>query len=170
MSSRNQDGTFTEGNRFWEQRSSHGRNPNFSSPDDLWDACCEYFEWNELNPLYKDQLVTFQGSASHEPVAQMRAMTIAALCMFLDINRQTWNEWRNTRPDLSKVIDKAETVIFRQKFEGAAADLLNVNIISRDLGLAEKIDNTSSDGSMSPTSASDAVLEALKRKHGAQGA
>ena len=38
-----------------------------------------------------------------------------------------------------------------QKFMGAAADLLNANIISRDLGLADKKDHTSSDGSMTPS-------------------
>ena len=33
---------------------------------------------------------------------------------------------------------RAESVIRSQKFAGAAADLLNANIIARDLGLAEK--------------------------------
>jgi len=43
--------------------------------------------------------------------------------------------------------------------------------LDRHLGKAtQTIDAKSSDGTMSPTSASDAVLEALKRKHGAQGA
>lgn len=40
-----------KGNRFWEARSSHGRNPKFESPEALWAACCEYFEWVEANPL-----------------------------------------------------------------------------------------------------------------------
>ena len=36
-----------------------------------------------------------------------------------------------------------------QKFAGAAADLLNANIIARDLGLADKQDLTNSDGTLS---------------------
>lgn len=40
-----------KGNRFWEARSSHGRNPKFESPEALWAACCEYFEWADDNPL-----------------------------------------------------------------------------------------------------------------------
>lgn len=36
------------------------------------------------------------------------------------------------------VITQAEAVIYEQKFTGAAADLLNPNIIARDLGLADK--------------------------------
>ena len=143
-------GHFTTGNRWWEARSSHGPNPKFEGPDPLRDACLQYFEWNEANPLYKDQLVTFQGQARHEPLAQMRAMTIAALCMYIGVDVTTWREWAKSRPDLSPVITWAESVIYRQKFEGASADLLNANIIARDLGLADKKEVTSPDGSMSP--------------------
>lgn len=164
---RGPDGRFSTGNRFWEARSTHGRNPIFEAADDLEDAISQYFQWNDDNPLYKDQLVTFQGSASHEPVACMRAMTIAAMCMFIGIDPVTWQAWRKSRPDFSGVISWAEGVIYRQKFEGASADLLNANIISRDLGLADKRDVVSTDGSMTPRDASAAVLEALMRKHDA---
>jgi hypothetical protein len=57
--------------------------------------------------------------------------------LFLDINRGTWNEWRN-QDDYSEVITRAEEVIYSQKFAGAAADLLNANIIARDLGLTDR--------------------------------
>jgi hypothetical protein len=139
-------GQFLPGNKFWEARSSHGRNPKFTKPNDLWDACKEYFEWVDNNPLFEDKLVTFQGSASHEPVAKMRAMTIAGLCLFLDISHETWIKWRNDRTDLSEVIGRAESVIKSQKFAGAAADLLNANIIARDLGLADKTELSGTDG------------------------
>lgn len=161
-------GRFTAGNRWWEARSSQGRNPIFENADDLKEACLEYFDWNESNPLYKDQLVTFQGQATHEPIAQMRALSLNGLCMFLDISRSLWNQWRTTRPDFLEVIDMVENAIFRQKFEGASADLLNASIIARDLGLADKaqVDHSSADGSMTPKATSDAVLDALKAKHG----
>jgi len=139
-------GQFLPGNRFWEARSSHGRNPIFADPDDLWAACCEYFDWNADNPLYEDHLVTFQGSASHEPMAKMRAMTIAGLCMFLDIGENTWRLWKKERADFLEVITRAEGVIFRQKFEGASASLLNPNIIARDLGLADRQEVTGKGG------------------------
>lgn len=125
------------GNRFWEKRSSHGRNPIFASPDDLADAAAEYFEWVEGNPLWEDKLVTFQGAAIHEPVAKMRAMTLSGLCIFLDIDRKSFDNYAN-RQDFFPVASRIAEVIRTQKFEGASADLLNANIIARDLGLAEK--------------------------------
>lgn len=147
MSDRDPDtGHFLPGNRFWEARSSHGRNPLFADPEALWEACCEYFDWNIANPLYEDNLVTFQGSATHEPLARMRAMTIGGLCMFLDIDESTWRGWKKERADFFGIITRAEGVIYRQKFEGASASLLNPNIIARDLGLADTRKMTGPDG------------------------
>lgn len=146
-------GRFLPGNRFWEARSSHGAKPKFEKAEDLWSACCEYFEWVEENPLYETKGFAFQGVVTKETFPKMRAMTIAGLCMFLDVDEVTWRDWRSSRPDLSTVISRAEAVIFQQKFSGAAADLLNANIIARDLGLADKQDHQSSDGSMSPMDA-----------------
>ena len=138
-----------KGNQFWKARTKHGRDRLFSSADTLWDACCEYFQWVEDNPLYSDELVKFQGTAKHEPVARMRAMTIEGLCLFLDIDVLTWRRWRDV-DDFCSVVARVESVIKSQKFAGAAADLLNPNIIARDLGLKDGVDHSSADGSMSP--------------------
>ena len=126
-----------KGNRFWEARSSHGRNPTFCSPDELWQACVEYFEWVESNPLWEMKPFAYQGEVVQEPVAKMRAMTLTGLCLFLDIGDETWRNYR-AKKDFMGVVSRAEKVIYDQKFSGAAADLLNPNIIARDLGLADK--------------------------------
>lgn len=133
------------GNKFWEVRSSSGRAPIFASPDVLWTSCCEYFEWIEANPLYEDKLVTFQGEAKHEPVAKMRAMTLSSLCIFLDISFQTWQNYKE-RKDFVDIVSRVEEIVRTQKFQGAAADLLNPNIIARDLGLSEKSELTGANG------------------------
>ena len=143
---RDDKGRFLPENRFWKVRSSHGRRPKFADPETLWSACCEYFDWVDENPLYEDKLVTFQGAAKHEPVAKMRAMTIGGLCLFLDVAEKTWHEWRKDRPDLCEIMSRAEQIIRAQKFAGAAAELLNPNIIARDLGLAEKREHSGPEG------------------------
>lgn len=126
-----------KGNRFWEARSSHGRTPKFESPEQLWSACCEYFQWVEDHPLWEMKAFAFQGVVTQEPIAKMRAMTLTGLTLFLDITLETWRMYRS-RNDLSEVTTRAEQVIYDQKFSGAAADLLNANIIARDLGLKEQ--------------------------------
>lgn len=130
-------GHFLPGNRLWEARSSHGRKPIFPTPDDLWEAACEYFEWVEDNPLYETKAFAYQGIVTQDTLPKMRAMTIGGLCLFLDISYQGWLEYCQ-KSDFSEVTSSILDVIKEQKFTGAAADLLNANIISRDLGLADK--------------------------------
>ncbi|UVK43267.1 DNA-packaging protein [Mesorhizobium sp. AR07] len=128
------------GNEFWKARSSHGRGPIFASPGDLWEAAAEYFDWVEANPLWEAKPFAFRGAVTVTDLPKMRAMTISGLCIFLDITLQTWTDYRS-REDFSDITSRVDEIIRTQKFEGAAADLLNPNIIARELGLAEKQDH-----------------------------
>ena len=134
-----------KGNKFWEARSSHGRKPIFESPEDLWKACTEYFEWVEGNPLWEHKVTQYQGDPVEMAVPKMRAMTLSGLCIFLDIAVDTWELYRK-REDFIGVTKQVEEIIRSQKFAGAAADLLNPNIIARDLGLSDKQEHTGADG------------------------
>ena len=73
-----------KGNQFWRARSKHGRDKIFKTPADLWEACCEYFDWVEENPLHEAQAFAFQGNVTEHALPKMRAMTIQGLCLFLD--------------------------------------------------------------------------------------
>lgn len=127
-----------KGNQFWKARTKHGRDKLFASAELLWEACCEYFTWAEENPLTEMKPFAYQGVVIQEPVAKMRAMTLDGLCLFLDIDDQTWRNWRESQ-DFVGVVTRTERVIRDQKFSGAAADLLNPNIIARDLGLRDNV-------------------------------
>lgn len=133
------------GNKFWEVRSSHGRAPIFASPEDLWTACLEYFEWIEANPLYESQAFAYQGNVQLQSLPKMRAMTVSGLCIFLDIGVQTWHDYK-AKQGFPEVTTRVDEIIRTQKFQGAAADLLNPNIIARDLGLADKSEHSGVDG------------------------
>lgn len=126
-----------KGNKFWEIRSKHGRNPIFASADDLWKACCEYFEWVEANPLQEAKAFAYEGVVTMADLPKMRAMTLNGLCVFLDVDRRTWDNYRG-REDFGPVCARVDAVIREQKFTGAAAGLLNPVIIARELGLADK--------------------------------
>ena len=126
-----------KGNRFWEVRSTHGRKPQFETPEILEEACMEYLQWVEDNPLEEERVFHHQGAITRTKVSKMRAMTIEGLCLFLDINDQTWRNYK-ARKEYLGVVSRVERAMRTQKFTGAAADLLNPNIIARDLGLADK--------------------------------
>lgn len=125
------------GNKFWKARSSHGREPIFADPETLWSASCEYFEWVSENPLFEAKAFAFQGIVTQESLPKMRAMTIDGLCNFLDISFPTWDNYRK-KEDFFEICSRVETIIRQQKYEGAAAELLNPSIIARDLGLADR--------------------------------
>ena len=125
-----------KGNRFWEARSSHGRKPKFPVPEWLWLAACEYFHWVEENPLWEVKVTQYKGKVVEMNVPKMRAMTITGLCLFLDITDQTLINYEKL-DDFLDIVTRIKKIIYDQKFSGAAADLLNPNIIARDLGLKD---------------------------------
>ena len=77
-------------------------------------------------------------------------MTMDQLCFYLNCNEAYFRQFKASLPegekDFSTVITDIEKTIYTQKFQGASADLLNANIISRDLGLTEKTELTGKDG------------------------
>lgn len=135
---------FKVGNQFWKARTKIGRDKLFSTPELLWEAACEYFQWCDENPLYERKAFAFQGVVTTEDMPKLRAYTIEGLCLFLDISEGYFRSFkaqeRLEKDAFITVINKIEKTIYNQKFTGAAADLLNANIISRDLGLADKQD------------------------------
>lgn len=132
-----------KGNKFWELRSKHGRDKLFKTPKLLWEAACEYFEWCEKNPFQEDNLVTFQGGATHEATDKMRPFTLHGLCLYLNCNTAYFRQFKtNCSKGFSTVIANIEEVIYNQKFSGAASGFFNANIIARDLGLKESTDIT----------------------------
>lgn len=135
------------GNQFWKNRSKHGRDKLFATPKLLWEAACEYFQYIKDNPLYETKVFNYQGNIVREEVPIMRAMVMRELCFYLNCNEAYFRQFKANLPedekDFSTVIEDIETIVYTQKFQGAAGNLLNANIISRDLGLADKKDLTS---------------------------
>lgn len=139
---RDADGRFTIGNAIWRQ------NPLFlgqqeriwETPADMMADARRYFDWIEANPLYEQQFVGKDGRP--ESVKKLRAMTLRGFYAFTGVSADSWEAQYRARPEFAKVIAAIENVIWTQKFEGAAAGLLNASIITRELGLADKVEQS----------------------------
>lgn len=139
-----------EGNQFWKLRSKHGRDKLFATPELLWEAACEYFQWCEDNPFIKAEAKVLSGykesgSVEIAELPYMRPFTLHGLCSYLDCNTVYFNhfksELKETDPNFegfNKVLTRIYETIYNQKFSGAAAGFFNASIIARDLGLADK--------------------------------
>lgn len=137
---------FSKGNKLW-QLGVHKiiAKQKYQSAEQLLNACFGYFEWLENNPLMEAKLVTYEGVSTVEELPKMRSPTLAGLCLYLGIHRDTWGAWRrgDNRKDLAGVVELIEQKMYDDKFTGAAAGLLNPSMVIRDLGLVEKqqVDN-----------------------------
>lgn len=125
-----------------------GRPLKYDDPQKIWLEALNYFRWAEANPIWEARPFAYQGEVTLEQIPHRRAWTIQGLRLYLGVNNDTWRQWR-TNPKFSSVVAAIEEAIYEQKLTGAAADQFNANIISRELGLADKQEhNTHHSGSM----------------------
>jgi hypothetical protein len=149
--------TFNSIDRWWERKakgtevrnSPYGPKPinHFATPDDLWKAACEYFEWVTERPQYEARPFQYKGMVILSEVPKLRPFTIKGLLIFLDISIHYWDRYRTREgAEFASVCEKIEMVIYQQKFEGASVDLFNASIIARDLGLRDSTELTGPNG------------------------
>lgn len=122
-----------KGNQYWKL-AHDWKKPKKYQPDEILDKAQEYANWCEQNPLY--ELKVF-GTGIRMKVPKMRAMTIQGFCLFANIDPGTWDNYSKEEAYF-QIIARIKALFYSQKLEGAAADLLNPNIIARELGLSEK--------------------------------
>lgn len=107
------------------------------SPEELRAAAVEYFDWADGSPLKEAKAFAFQGASWTEDLDKARVFTHKGLAVFVGITSSQLAKLRDNL-DYLGVIDWIDDVIWTQKFELAAADLLNAGMISKDLGLIDK--------------------------------
>ena len=154
------------GNEYWKIRTKHGRDKKFSSPKKLLDACNAYFQWCIENPYKEEHVVNKQWHEYQEyettndegktvtatrkithpysiaTTNKLRPFTLEGLCNFIDISVEGFKLYE-VRKGFVEVTTRVRQIIWNQKFEGAAINAFNANIIARDLGLIDKKDFTS---------------------------
>jgi hypothetical protein len=129
------------GNQYWKLGHDMGK-PKKYKPDEILKKAQEYALWCEENPLY--ELKVF-GTGFKSQIPKMRAMTIEGFCLFCNMAKSTFYEYEKEK-DYSNIIARVKDLFYSQKFEGAAAEFLNANIIARELGLSDKQELTGKGG------------------------
>lgn len=147
----------------WQAITNIHANVKLSAPEELWYYALAYFHYCEENPIYESQLVKYPLRTELVAVPKMRAMSLTMLLNHAGISADEYQRVK-ALPEFAQVCKVIEDIIFDQKFTGAASGMLKEAMISRDLGLAEKVDHTSSDGSMSPSAIDKELVENLARK------
>lgn len=145
------------GNQWYLLRSKHGRDKLFASPEMMWQAALEYFEWCELNPDKKAELVKYEGYAQEVEVSIRRPYTIYDVCRYLDCNTEYFVHFKRAiqaKPDAQRtkedrdfcqVIGAIEESIKAQQIRGAMNGFFNSNLVARLNNIADRQDVTSGD-------------------------
>lgn len=131
----------------------------FLSAQEFLDAAIQYFKWAESTPLLEEEVYMYKGAIIRADKKKVRAFTKQGLSQYLSIPSSRLYDYKSRGGDWEEAVELIEQAIFNQKFEHAAAGMLNSTIIARDLGLAEKNELTGKDGG--PIKTEDVTPEAL---------
>lgn len=138
------------GNQFWKLRSRHGMHKLFETPELLWEAACEYFQWCIDNPIIE---VDFRGKDMEQVnIPKARVFTIIGVCNYCGCTEAYFSNFKGVLKgkddDLSKgfsdIVARIESTIRDNKYMLGCAGVANPAIIMRDLGLREYHDNKNS--------------------------
>ena len=128
-----------KGNQFWKLRNKHGRSKRFASPEQLWEAACEYFAYCDRTPWKAIKNKTKGEIKENEESPTQRPYSLTGLMAYLDVSKSFWNDFKKgSHEDFSVVITRIENVIRTQQLEGAIVGAFNPNIVSRIIGLSDK--------------------------------
>ena len=133
-----------KGNQFWKLASKYGRDRLFATPDLMWEAALEYFDWCDKHPW--KQVKSKKGGRNNgevETTPVQRPYTISGLMLYFGACEAYWRQFKSqNHKEFFTVISRIDSIIETQQLEGAVVGTFNANIIARKLGLADKQDNS----------------------------
>ena len=134
---RDEKGRFAKGNQIQRltARDLLGKKPRFKTPDDLLQACYDYFDYVNNNPSVSHEIITSGTKQTTKEVYKKNPYTWEGLCVFLGLSSLRYYKGKAEFEHVFTYIDK---MIYHNKFEGASRGDFNATIIARDLGLRDK--------------------------------
>ena len=117
----------------------------FDTAEEFLLEAIDYFQWVDTHPMREEVPFHYKGGVLRHSQPRMRPYTLQGLATFLGVDYLTLRAYRD-HPILGEAMRMCDQIIYTQKFEGAAANMLNANIISRELGLADRQEHTGPNG------------------------
>ena len=131
-----------KGNSFWRQRSKHGRDKLFETPELLWQAAQEYFDSCDSNPWVKTETTVSEKGTYSKEIPTQRPYTRAGMYLYFDCSENWMREFKKTCTfDFLRVIERIENIIDNQQIDGAMVGVFKENLVARLQGVAENNNN-----------------------------
>jgi len=138
---------FQPGNQLYQLREKdQGTRPfMFEFPEELIREFNKYAKHKHENP---ERIHTPTASDPTLHTEKYLPLTMQGFAAFLGIARQTLTAWSKDGHHLADAVGRIKTVCEASQLEGAMIGKYNAPIVIRNLGLGDKVDHTSSDGSL----------------------
>ena len=133
----------------WKEMKKLGRPKAIATPEKLWELACEYFEEIDDNPFTKEELIKGGMFAGDKGTINLKrpytwdGFSVSLYTKGIISKIKDYKENTDCRyEDYQPIIRAIGEVIWAQKFEGAAVGIFNSNIIAREIGLSEKLEQS----------------------------
>jgi hypothetical protein len=148
----------------WQSAKKVGRPKNIKTPQHLWELACDYFTHVDNTPVLKFEQKKGNTQFPHgQKLTTKQILAISNQTVQLPYQRPyTWDGFENylflkgvlaklddykankegRYSDFTDIIARIDSVIFNNKYTGAAVGLFDPRIVSRDLGLVDKRETT----------------------------
>lgn len=130
------------------------RDQIFTKAELLVQHAKDFFEWCDLNPRYKTEVVKHKMEWDTIEIELRRPYTLSGMCMYLGVSQ---GYFRATKSELRERVEEGtieeyqlqvlaaiewiEQIVFTDQIEGAATGQYNANIIARLNGLSDTVNN-----------------------------
>lgn len=113
----------------------------FETQEELIELFMEYVEYMDTQSFYEDKAFTIGGKIEHTKLKRGGPLTLTSWLLYINLDMSNWYSNYRDNEDFAHAVKLIDMFIKDHKFRGAAAGVYNANIISRDLGLADRVDN-----------------------------
>ncbi|MCF0178622.1 MAG: terminase [Bacteroidales bacterium] len=136
------------------------------TPEQLFQLAVKYFEWAEGQAIKAIETASHQGIVTESLVHKPRVFTLTAFQLFAGIPEKSYANMRK-QPGFDDVCDWIQSVIYEQKYQLASNNIINSNLIGKDLGIDKPQEvniNNASNSVVNDEEAMKAALESIMEK------
>lgn len=117
----------------------------YTDPAELLAGIIKYFQICEAETEVEVKVFAFQGDTFEHHINHPVLPTWRGIALHLGVTHGTLMSWRKTASEqIQLVLDFAESYMYQLKYQKAAVKLVDAQIVIRDLGLKETVEQINS--------------------------
>lgn len=104
------------------------------TPETVFNLAVKYFSWAESQAIKAIETASYQGVVTENLVHKPRIFTLNGFCLYCGVTASSIQSWRAS-PGFSEVMAFVDSVIHEQKYQLAAANIINAGFVGKEIGI-----------------------------------